>query len=181
MLSSGLKYSLWAATLRFSRGRGANTTGFYRQTAEKSALIYKSRLCVILRRAEILHKRGRKMNKKNIRRGEIYLANLEPIIGSEQGGIRPVLIIQNNKGNKHSGTTIAAPITTKRIPNRLPVHVFTFAGQSGLPQNSSIMLEQIRVLDKSRLTDYVGRINDFTMDEVDRALKISVGLNKKYN
>lgn len=60
------------------------------------------------------------MNKKNIRRGEIYLANLEPIIGSEQGGIRPVLIIQNNKGNKHSGTTIAAPITTKRIPNRLP-------------------------------------------------------------
>ncbi len=121
------------------------------------------------------------MNKKNIRRGEIYLANLEPIIGSEQGGIRPVLIIQNNKGNKHSGTTIAAPITTKRIPNRLPVHVFTFAGGSGLPQNSSIMLEQIRVLDKSRLTDYVGRINDFTMDEVDRALKISVGLNSKYN
>lgn len=121
------------------------------------------------------------MNKKNIRRGEIYLANLEPIIGNEQGGIRPVLIIQNNKGNKHSSTTIAAPITTKRIPNRLPVHVFTFAGQSGLPQNSSIMLEQIRVLDKSRLTDYVGRINDFTMDEVDRALKISVGINKKYN
>ena len=109
------------------------------------------------------------------------LANLEPIIGSEQGGVRPVLIIQNNKGNKHSGTTIAAPITTKRIPNRLPVHVYTFAGNSGLPQNSSVMLEQIRVLDKSRLTDYVGRLNDFTMDEVDRALKISVGLNSKYN
>lgn len=121
------------------------------------------------------------MNKKNIRRGQIYLANLEPIIGSEQGGTRPVLIIQNNKGNKHSGTTIAAPITTKRIPNRLPVHVYTFAGSSGLPQNSSVMLEQIRVLDKSRLTEYIGRINDFTMDEVDRALKISVGLNSKYN
>ena len=105
---------------------------------------------------------------RKIRRGQIYLANLEPIIGSEQGGVRPVLIIQNNKGNKHSGTTIAAPITTKRIPNRLPVHVYTFAGSSGL-------------LDKSRLTDYVGRINDFTMDEVDRALKISVGLNSKYN
>ena len=59
------------------------------------------------------------MNKKNIRRGEIYLADLDPIIGNEQGGIRPVFIIQNNKGNKHSGTTIAAPITTKRIPNRL--------------------------------------------------------------
>ena len=114
---------------------------------------------------------------RKIRRGQIYLANLEPIIGSEQGGIRPVLIIQNN----NSGTTIAAPITTKRIPNRLPVHVYTFAGSSGLPQNSSVMLEQIRVLDKSRLTDYVGRLNDFTMDEVDRALKISVGLNSKYN
>ena len=63
----------------------------------------------------------------------------------------------------------------------LPVHVYTFAGSSNLPQNSSVMLEQIRVLDKSRLTDYVGRINDFTMDEVDRALKISVGLNSKYN
>ena len=121
------------------------------------------------------------MNMKNIKRGEIYLADLEPITGSEQGGIRPVLIIQNNKGNKNSGTTIAAPITTKRIPNRLPVHVYTFAGSSGLPQNSSIMLEQIRVLDKSRLTDYIGWVNDFIMDEVDRALKISVGLNKKYN
>lgn len=95
-------------------------------------------------------------------------------------GIFPINI-QNNKGNNHSGTTIAAPITTKRIPNRLPVHVYAFAGNSGLPQNSSVMLEQIRVLDKSRLTDYVGRINDFTMDEVDRALKISVGLNSKYN
>ena len=121
------------------------------------------------------------MNDKKIKRGEIYLANLEPKIGSEQGGFRPVVILQNNVGNKHSPTTIAAPITTKRIPNRLPVHVFTFAVSSGLPQNSSIMLEQIRVLDKSRLTDYIGKINDFTMDEVDRALKISVGLNSKYN
>ena len=121
------------------------------------------------------------MNEKRIKRGEIYLANLEPKIGSEQGGFRPVVILQNNVGNKHSPTTIAAPITTKRIPNRLPVHVFMFAGSSGLPQNSSIMLEQIRVLDKSRLTDYIGKINDFTMDEVDRALKISVGLNSKYN
>ena len=116
-----------------------------------------------------------------IKRGDIFYADLRPVVGSEQGGIRPVLIIQNNKGNKHSCTTIAAPITTRRIPNRLPVHVYTFAGGFGLPQNSSVMLEQIRVLDKSRLTNYVGRINDFTMDEVDRALKISLGLNSKYN
>lgn len=120
------------------------------------------------------------MNKKNIRRGEIYLADLEPIIGSEQGGIRPVLIIQNNKGNKYSSTTIAAPITTKRIPNYLPIHAFVFTGQTGLPQTSCVLLEQLRVLDKSRLTEYIGKVNDFTMQEVDRALKISVGLNSKY-
>ena len=113
---------------------------------------------------------------RKIRRGQIYLANLEPIIGSEQGGVRPVLIIQNNKGNKHSGTTIAAPITTKRIPNRLPVHVYTFAGNSGLPQNSSVMLEQIRVLDKSRLTDYIGHIDAQTMDKLENAIDISLGL-----
>ena len=121
------------------------------------------------------------MNRKNIRRGEIYLANLEPIIGSEQGGIRPVLIIQNNKGNKYSSTTIAAPITTKRVPNYLPIHIFVFTNQTGLPQTSCVLLEQLRVLDKSRLTEYIGRVNDFTMQEIDRALKISVGLNSKYN
>lgn len=121
------------------------------------------------------------MDKKNIRRGEIYLANLEPIIGSEQGGNRPVLIIQNNKGNKHSSTTIAAPITTKRVPNYRPIHAFVFASQTGLPQTSCVLLEQLRVLDKSRLTEYIGKVNDFTMQEVDRALKISVGLNSKYN
>lgn len=118
---------------------------------------------------------------RKIRRGEIYLANLEPIIGSEQGGIRPVLIIQNNKGNKYSSTTIAAPITTKRVPNYLPIHIFVFASQTGLPQASCVLLEQLRVLDKSRLTDYIGKVNDFTMQDIDRALKISVGLNSKYN
>lgn len=121
------------------------------------------------------------MNEKNIKRGEIYLANLEPIIGSEQGGIRPVLILQNNKGNKHSGTTIAAPITTRRVPNYLPIHVFVFASNTGLPQTSCVLLEQLRVLDKSRITEYFGKVSDFTMQEIDRALKISVGLNSKYN
>ena len=100
---------------------------------------------------------------------------------AKYGGYRFAIVIQNNKGNKHSSTTIVAPITTKRVPNRLPVHVFTFAGQTGLPQNSAILLEQIRILDKSRIKDFVGMVNKFTMDEVDRALKISVGLNSKYN
>lgn len=114
-------------------------------------------------------------------RGEIYLANLDPIIGSEQGGIRPVVILQNNVGNKHSPTTIAAPITTKRVPNSLPIHVFVFATRSGLPQNSCVLLEQIRVLDKSRLTEKIGKVNAVTMNYIDTALKISVGLNSKYN
>ncbi len=118
---------------------------------------------------------------KHCVRGEIYLANLDPIIGSEQGGIRPVVILQNNVGNKHSPTTIAAPITTKRVPNSLPIHVFVFATRSGLPQDSCVLLEQIRVLDKSRLTEKIGKVNAVTMDYIDAALKISVGLNSKYN
>ncbi len=139
-----------------------------------------------IRRSE---KRGRETNAqsaaqipdKHCIRGEIYLANLEPVVGSEQGGIRPVVILQNNVGNKHSPTTIAAPITTKRVPNSLPIHVFVFATRSGLPQDSCVLLEQIRVLDKSRLTEKIGRVNAVTMDYIDAALKISVGLNSKYN
>ncbi len=122
-----------------------------------------------------------KILDKHCVRGEIYLANLDPIIGSEQGGIRPVVILQNNVGNKHSPTTIAAPITTKRVSNSLPIHVFVFATRSGLPQDSCVLLEQIRVLDKSRLTEKIGRVNAVTMDYIDAALKISVGLNSKYN
>ncbi len=118
---------------------------------------------------------------KHCVRGEIYLANLEPVVGSEQSGIRPVVILQNNVGNKHSPTTIAAPITTKRVPNSLPIHVFVFATRSGLPQDSCVLLEQIRVLDKSRLTEKIGKVNAVTMDYIDAALKISVGLNSKYN
>ncbi len=121
------------------------------------------------------------ISDKHCVRGEIYLANLEPVVGSEQGGIRPVVILQNNVGNKHSPTTIAAPITTKRVPNSLPIHVFVFATRSGLPQDSCVLLEQIRVLDKSRLTEKIGRVNAVTMDYIDAALKISVGLNSKYN
>ncbi len=122
-----------------------------------------------------------KITDKHCVRGEIYLANLEPVVGCEQGGIRPVVILQNNVGNKHSPTTIAAPITTKRVPNSLPIHVFVFAIRSGLPQDSCVLLEQIRVLDKSRLTEKIGKVNAVTMDYIDAALKISVGLNSKYN
>ncbi len=139
-----------------------------------------------IRRSE---KRGRGKNTnivaqipdKHCVRGEIYLANLELVVGSEQGGIHPVVILQNNVGNKHSPTTIAAPITTKRVPNSLPIHVFVFATRSGLPQDSCVLMEQIRLLDKSRLTEKIGKVNAITMDYIDTALKISVGLNSKYN
>ncbi len=121
------------------------------------------------------------MYYKKVKRGELYLANLEPVVGSEQGGIRPVVILQNNVGNKHSPTIIAAPVTTKREPNYLPIHVFLFAANSGLPQNSCVLLEQIRVLDKARLIEKIGEVNAVTMGCINTALKISVGLNPKYN
>lgn len=118
---------------------------------------------------------------KKIRRGDIYFANLDPVVGSEQGGIRPVLIIQNNKGNKFSRTTIAAPITSKRTPNSLPVHVFLTRKYTGLEDNSCVLLEQLRVIDKRRLLHKVGYANAFIMKQVDSAIRVSTGLKKEYN
>ncbi len=118
----------------------------------------------------------RKNYGQKIKRGEIFLADLEPVISNEQGGIRLVVILQNNVVNKHSPTTIAAPTTAKRVPNSLPIHVFVF--RSGLPQDYCVLLEQIRVLDKSRLTEKIGKVNAVTMDYIDAALKICVGLGR---
>lgn len=120
------------------------------------------------------------MDKKIIR-GDIYFANLDPVVGSEQGGIRPVLIIQNNKGNKCSRTTIAAPITSKRTPNSLPVHVLLTGKYTGLEDNSCVLLEQLRVIDKRRLLHKVGYANAFVMKQVDSAIRVSTGLKKEYN
>ncbi len=113
---------------------------------------------------------------KNVKRGEIYYANLCPVVGSEQGGIRPVLILQNDTGNKHSPTTIVAAITsikTKAKAN-LPTHVpFT---ENCLKSESIVLLEQIRTIDKSRLNEYIGKINKKTMSAVDKALITSFGI-----
>lgn len=119
--------------------------------------------------------------KIQIRRGDIYFADLDPIVGCEQGGIRPVLIIQNNKGNKFSRTTIAAPITSKRTPNSLPVHVFLTKKYTGLEDNSCVLLEQLRVIDKSRLMHKVGYADFEVMKQVDSAIRVSTGLKKEYN
>lgn len=112
-----------------------------------------------------------------IKRSEIYYADLNPVKGSEQGGVRPVLIIQNDKGNKHSPTTIVAAITSKLDKHRLPTHVGV--KMDGLPLNSLVLLEQICTMDKSRILEYVGILDDETMVQVDAALIISIGIKNK--
>lgn len=112
-----------------------------------------------------------------IKKGDIYYADLTPVIGSEQGGVRPVLIIQNNVGNRHSPTVIAAAITSQKGKNQLPTHIKVEAGFRGLHQNSMVLLEQVRTLDRIRLKEYIGRLNAATMQYVDQAIAVSFGLD----
>ena len=121
------------------------------------------------------------MCKKKIRRGDVFLADLNPVVGSEEGGNRPVLIVQNNIGNRNSRTTIVAPITRKLTSSYLPVHVIVSPSVTGLQETSSVMLEQIRVMDKERLKEKVGHLPPFLMTLVDRAIRVSVGLKSEYN
>lgn len=114
-------------------------------------------------------------HKKTIRRGDIFYADLSPVVGCEQGGIRPVLILQNDIGNRYSPTVIAAAITSQS-KKKLPTHV-EIGRMESLQDNSVILLEQIRTLDRIRLLDYIGRINRLRMLSVDRALALSIGLN----
>lgn len=112
---------------------------------------------------------------EQIKRGEIYYANLCPIVGSEQGGIRPVVILQNNKGNLHSRTTIVAAITGELDKQNLPTHVI-FKSDC-MKKESMVLLEQIRTIDKSRLGRFVGTMDSKTMKRVDKAILISFGLD----
>ena len=112
----------------------------------------------------------------NIRRGDIYYADLSPVVGSEQGGVRPVLIIQNNVGNRFSPTVIAAAITSQNSKANLPTHIRLYADDSGLSKDSVVLLEQIRTLDKKRLKEKMGTLNSYDMYKVDEALSISFGL-----
>lgn len=111
-----------------------------------------------------------------IRRGDIYYADLSPVIGSEQGGIRPVLIVQNDVGNRFSPTVIAAAITSQKDKARLPTHIQVNSVGSGLAKDSVVLLEQIRTIDKRRLKEHMGRLDEHSMDRVDQALQISFGL-----
>ncbi len=112
----------------------------------------------------------------SIKRGDIFYADLSPVIGSEQGGLRPVLIIQNDVGNKYSPTVIAAAITSKTGKAKLPTHIDIYAEATGLIKDSVILLEQIRTLDKRRLKEKTGHLSPAKMSEVDNAIAVSLNL-----
>lgn len=118
----------------------------------------------------------RSVNRTMVKRGEIYYADLSPVIGSEQGGIRPVLIVQNDIGNKYSPTVIIAAITSQIHKGKLPTHVEISASEYGLPKDSVILLEQIRTIDKKRLREKIGFLSPEAMKKVDEGLQISFGL-----
>ena len=116
-----------------------------------------------------------------IKRGELYYADLSPVVGSEQGGVRPVLVVQNDVGNKYSPTIIAAAVTSKLDKARLPTHIELTAVDYGLNRNSVILLEQIRTIDKRRLKERIGALPPTLMKRVDKALFISLGFEENVN
>ena len=118
------------------------------------------------------------MEERKIRRGDIYHADLNPVFGSEQGGYRPVLVIQNNRGNQYSPTVIVAAITS-RPKSKMPTHVPIPADMQGLEKDSVVLLEQVRTLDKKRLGDYIGTLDRQQMMKVDKALCSSTGMRKR--
>ena len=113
----------------------------------------------------------------NVKRGDIFYADLSPVVGSEQGGVRPVLIVQNDTGNRHCPTVIAAAITSQTGKARLPTHISVSPLNCGLPKESIVLLEQVRTLDKRRLREKMGRLDDGVMKQVDAAIAVSLGLH----
>ncbi len=111
-----------------------------------------------------------------IKRGDIYYADLSPVVGSEQGGLRPVLIIQNDVGNRYSPTVIAAAITSRMGKTKLPTHIDVYAERAGLSRDSIVLLEQLRTLDKRRLREKMGHLDEGLMGEIDTAIAVSLGL-----
>ena len=111
-----------------------------------------------------------------VKRGDLYYADLSPVVGSEQGGVRPVVIMQNDIGNKYSPTTIVAAITSQLNKAKLPTHVGVSAQEFGLPKNSVVLSEQIRTIDKERLREKIGCFKNGAMGQIDKAARISLGL-----
>ena len=115
-----------------------------------------------------------------VKKGDLYFADLSPVVGSEQGGIRPVLVVQNDIGNKYSPTIIVAAITSKTKAN-LPTHVELAAADGGLSKNSVVLLEQLRTIDKRRLKEHIGSLAEAQLPSVNRALSVSLGISTKEN
>ena len=112
-----------------------------------------------------------------VKRGDIFYADLSPVVGSEQGGVRPVLIVQNDVGNRYSPTVIAAAITSQKDKSKLPTHIELSSQSCGLSRDSIVLLEQIRTIDKRRLKEHMGRLDQSSMDRINHALEVSFGLN----
>ena len=115
--------------------------------------------------------------RMSVKRGDIYYADLSPVVGSEQGGLRPVLIIQNDIGNRYSPTVIAAAITSRMSKTHLPTHIDIYADKAGLAKDSVVLLEQVRTLDKRRLKEKMGHLDDDVMQVVNSAIAVSFGLD----
>ncbi len=144
-----------------------------RGESELPALAYYGPVC--RRYTRVRKERSQKMN---VKRGDIYYADLSPVIGSEQGGLRPVLIIQNDVGNRYSPTVIAAAITSRMGKTRLPTHIDIHADKVGLAKDSVVLLEQIRTLDKQRLKEKMGHLDEAMMNNVNTAIAVSFGLGE---
>ncbi len=112
----------------------------------------------------------------NVKRGDIYYADLSPVVGSEQGGVRPVLIVQNDVGNKYSPTVIAAAITSQQDKSRMPTHISVDGDSCGLSKDSVVLLEQVRTIDKQRLKERMGNLSVADMNKINKALNVSFGL-----
>lgn len=123
-----------------------------------------------LRRGDIM------TSNAHVKRGDIYYADLSPVVGSEQGGTRPVLIVQNDTGNKHSPTVIAAAITSQINKARLPTHIEIVGKSYGLTKDSVVLLEQVRTIDKQRLRERIGQVDNQMMNRVDSAIAVSMGI-----
>lgn len=135
---------------------------------------------ITIKKADILilkYDENRSVKNLVVKRGDIYYADLSPIIGSEQGGVRPVLIIQNDVGNRHSPTIICAAITSRMNKAKLPTHIEISSGRYHLVKDSVILLEQIRTIDKQRLREYVCHVDSRMMGKVNHAIQISLGLD----
>lgn len=135
---------------------------------------------ITIKKADILilkYDENRSVKNLVVKRGDIYYADLSPIIGSEQGGVRPVLIIQNDVGNRHSPTIICAAITSRMNKAKLPTHIEISSGRYHLVKDSVILLEQIRTIDKQRLREYVCHVDSRMMGKVNHAIHVSLGLD----